>query len=410
MTIAAKRYSADAPTAVRAGSPELEALISAIAEGASERDRTRTLPFEAVDLIRKARLGALRIPISNGGGGASIRELFQVVIALAEADPNVAHILRNHFAFADRFAQPGKGDGHVRWRDLVAGGAIFGLASAELSQARVGTASLEADLSPAPNGDGYLLNGVKYYSTGSIFADYILVRAEDPSGRLVSIVLPADAPGLTLEDDWDGLGQRLTGTGTTRLQDVPVPATHALFDDEGVAFTRPYYGALQQLYLTGVIAGILRGAANDATALVSRRGRSFEHAPSPRPSDDPILQQGVGDIVSAAFAAEATVLAAADALDRSFLSEIGGVPDLDLAHAASLAAAKAKVVVDALAGRAGTALFDVGGASATKQSANLDRHWRNARTLASHNPASYKAQLIGKHAVTGVRLPSTGFF
>lgn len=57
------------------GSPELAELLAAIAEGASERDATRTLPFEQIDLIRKARLGALRVRKEEGGGGVTLREL-----------------------------------------------------------------------------------------------------------------------------------------------------------------------------------------------------------------------------------------------------------------------------------------------------------------------------------------------
>jgi len=75
-----------------------------------------------------------------------------------------------------------------------------------------------------------------------------------------------------------------------------------------------------------------------------------------------------------------------------------------------VAAAKAKVVVDELAVRAASQLFDVGGASAATQRYNLDRHWRNVRTLASHNPATLKARSVGEQALHGTELPRTGFF
>jgi alkylation response protein AidB-like acyl-CoA dehydrogenase len=83
-------------------SPDLDALLDRIAEGASDRERERTLPFPEIDLIRKARLGALRLPAEAGGAGSSIRELFEIVIRLGEADANVAHILRNHFSVVER--------------------------------------------------------------------------------------------------------------------------------------------------------------------------------------------------------------------------------------------------------------------------------------------------------------------
>jgi alkylation response protein AidB-like acyl-CoA dehydrogenase len=52
-------------------SPDLDALLNGIAEGASDRERERTLPFPQIDLIRKARLGALRLPAEAGGAGIS---------------------------------------------------------------------------------------------------------------------------------------------------------------------------------------------------------------------------------------------------------------------------------------------------------------------------------------------------
>jgi alkylation response protein AidB-like acyl-CoA dehydrogenase len=143
---------------------------------------------------------------------------------------------------------------------------------------------------------------------------------------------------------------------------------------------------------------------------VKKRARTFSFAPAETPVDDPILQQAVGEISAAAFAAEAAVLAAADALDRAVASRVEGRPDLGLAHDGALAAAKAKIIVDELAIRSGAAVFDAGGASAAKKSANLDRHWRNARTLASHNPAAYKARSVGLHLIKGDALPITGFF
>ncbi|UWU75971.1 hypothetical protein N2603_39605 [Bradyrhizobium huanghuaihaiense] len=71
-------------------SPDLEILLNRIAEGASERERERNLPFKEIDLIRKARLGALRLPKEAGGGGSTIRALFEIIIRLGAADANVA--------------------------------------------------------------------------------------------------------------------------------------------------------------------------------------------------------------------------------------------------------------------------------------------------------------------------------
>ena len=63
----------------------------------AERTDSDARPYYAMDLIRQSKLGALRLPVELGGGGASIRELFYILIRLAEADPDVAHSLRHTF-------------------------------------------------------------------------------------------------------------------------------------------------------------------------------------------------------------------------------------------------------------------------------------------------------------------------
>ena len=102
------------------------------------------------------------------------------------------------------------------------------------------------------------------------------------------------------------------------------------------------------------------------------------------------------------------MLAAAQAQDDA----INAHPDvaLELAHRGSLRAAQAKVFVDEIAQRASSRLFDVGGSSAVKSALDLDRHWRNVRTLASHNPTAYKARAIGDYLVSASWLPNSGFF
>jgi alkylation response protein AidB-like acyl-CoA dehydrogenase len=394
---------------VTAHSRELAALLAFIGEGASDRDRERRLPYPAIDAIRSARLGALRVAAEDGGGDATNRDLFEVVIQLGDADPNVAHILRNHFTFVERFVRGHSAPKHEKWRRAVVGGAIFGLAYGELDTARVG--GKDANTVLTPEGEGYRLNGTKYYSTGTLYSDYVLVRAKLPSDDLASAIIPVTRAGVEIIDDWDGFGQKLTGSGTTILHNVRVEADEVVPDTEGHFFTQSYTGPVPQLVLTAINGGILRGILRDAAALVRRRERSYSHAPSERPADDPILQVIVGQIACNAFSAEATILAAADSLDRLDRERAGDQAAFDAAtHEASLQTSKAKVIVDELAIRSAGLLLDVGGASATKQGFNLDRHWRNARTLASHNPGSYKARAIGDHIVNGTPLPVNGFF
>lgn len=394
---------------VRANSPELQQLFDFIALGASERDRDRILPYNVVELIRRSRLGALRIPVAEGGGGSTARELFEVVIRLGDADPNVAHIVRNHFSVTERILRSERTQRNRRWLKAVVDGAIIGLASTELEAKRSGGRQV-VNTKLTADGDGYRLNGTKYYSTGSLYADWIFVRVLAPDASTAYILIPTNREGLELVDDWDGFGQRLTGTGTTTFTNVRVEAEEVIFETDTDKDNLPY-NIVPQLFLTAINAGIIRSVLRDATALIRNRPRTFYHAVSEQASEDPILQQTVGQIAANAFAAEAIVLAAADGLDRLPAAQAQGEEaETAAALATSLSASKAKLIVDDLALRSATLLFEVGGASTTKKSSNFDRHWRNARTLSSHNPNHFKARAIGDYEINGTPLPQRGFF
>jgi len=364
-------------------------LLEQIASGAAERERDRIPPSHEIRRIADAGLGALRVPAAVGGPGGSLRDLFALVIAIARADSNIAQSLRAHFHFVEgRIAA-----GDERWLGEVLRGRLFGNGTVE----RTTKEMFGFQTALTPDGGGWRLNGTKYYSTGSLYCDWIVVGARLPDETIVSAVVPVDREGVTLEDDWDGMGQRLTASGTSRFVDVRVEPNELLPSPIGKAATAPQ-GAFLQLYLVAVAAGIAANAALDAAAVARERTRNVPHAPSRLPREDPLVQRAVGQISAYAFAVEQAVLAAADLLDQ------GDV------HAGALAAAQAQVVAAELVPRAAEQLFDAGGASATARELDLDRHWRNARTLASHNAAMYKAMAIGDLLINDAPLPVSGYF
>jgi alkylation response protein AidB-like acyl-CoA dehydrogenase len=396
--------------AIRPGSDELTELLARISAGAEERERELKAPFEPIGWIKEAGLGRLRIPVQEGGGGASLRELFVTLIALAEADSNVAHILRTHYWFVEQQLVSADPEARGRGIALLSSGALVGNGFSEQSKRPVGL-YFDTAFTPDPSG-GYRLNGKKYYSTGTLYSDYTQIWAAAPNGRIAGAVIPIDRRGVTIEDDWDGFGQRLTGTGTTRLEDVHV-AEDEYFDLGEPDGEQPptYNGAFLQLYLQAVTAGVLRSVRNDAVALARRRARNFSHAAVPQsPSDDRQVLAVVGEIAANAFAAEAIVLVAAERLQDAFDSVVDGAPTPETAEAAQLAAAEAKIAVDSFSYATAAKLFDVGGASATQSIYNLDRHWRNVRTISTHNPTFLKASAVGDHLANGASFPANAYF
>lgn len=392
-------------------SPALHALLADIAAGAAEREAKRVAPHAQIRQIADAGLGRLRIPIDQGGAGATLRELFEFLIQLAEADSNVAHILRVHYWFVEvQLQRPASDPLRARNLALVSQGHIFGNGFSEQSQRAVGL-HFDTTLTPDRSGRGYRLNGKKYYSTGSLYASYTQIFASTPEGTIVAATIPVDRDGLTIADDWDGFGQRLTGTGTTLLDDVFVAEDEVEdLGDPDDQQTPSYQYAFLQLFLQAVGAGILRAVRNDAVALVKRRKRNFGYAQAAQPTGDPQVLQVVGEIAADSFAADAIVLAAADVIAAAAASVREGVPDEALAVQAQIAAAQAKVAVDRFAYATASRLFDAGGASATQAVYNLDRHWRNVRTASTHNPTFSKATAVGDFLVNGRRPPLNAYF
>ncbi|MEV8516008.1 acyl-CoA dehydrogenase family protein [Dactylosporangium sp. NPDC051484] len=389
-------------------SDELAGVLAAIA--ADARRRRTQAPHErpglALELVRRHRLGAVRVPSADGGAGYTKRESFSLFIRLAEADPDVPHILRLHYGFVEELLRHHDRYADRPWLAQVLDGKLFGGAAAELNN-RAGVYTYDTTL--VADGDAYRLNGRKFYSTGSLYSDYLRVTANDADGGQVSVLIPADRDGVEHADDWDGIGQRHTGSGTTILDNVVVyPAELAPLPAAAGGLRR---GAHAQLLLHAVAAGILRELAADAAELVRGRTRSYSWGNHDESRHDPQILQIVGELAATAYVVEAAVLAAADAQERADAHQRRhGEPSDALEHEASLQASKVKVGVEEIALRAAGALFGAGGASAALASHHLDRHWRNLRTLFNHNPTVFKARAVGDVVVNGAQLPSVGYF
>lgn len=371
-------------------------IFDRIAAGAVEREIDRKLSFEEVGWLREARFGALRVPVEFGGYGVTVRQLFRLLTELAAAESNLPQALRVHFSFVEDQLLAEPGPERERWLRAVVAGTLVGNAITEPGVGAVDRYRTRLTAS----GEGFLLNGTKYYSTGSLYADHILVAA-DRDGERVGVLVEATAEGVRQQDDWDGFGQRLTASGTTDFTDVAVRRDQVL--GPGYGAPGPTYAtSYLQLVQLAVLAGIAQRAELDAREWVAARTRGYTHSAADLPRQDPLVQQVIGRLSGAAFAARASVLAVADVLDE-VLDD--GARDEKAVVAAELAAAQAQLAVIDLVLPATTLLFEVGGASIVSERLRLDRHWRNARTISVHNPAIQKARAIGDHLLNDAPLP-----
>jgi alkylation response protein AidB-like acyl-CoA dehydrogenase len=371
-------------------------IYARIAEGAVAREQQRTLAHEPVAWLREAGLGALRVPRSHGGLGATLPQLLRQLVRLGQADSNLPQIFRAHFGFVEGRLSSNDAASQDYWFARVVAGELWGAAMAERTDSTGNTVQL------SEGEGGYRLDGEKYYCTGTLYADWVAAVANH-GDDFVSLAVPTDAPGVERVDDWDGFGQRLTGSGTTRFTHVKVQPEHLLRRfAKGELRAESYLTAFYQAVHLATLAGISRAVLADAVAFVKGRTRAFGVPGHSQPAADPLVQAVIGRLSSLAFAAEAQVAAVGQSLQAVFEAvQRGEVPE-QLYTDAEIHAFQAQQIVLPQVLQASTLLFEVGGASATSNTRRLDRHWRNARTLASHNPAIYREQALGDYYLNGI--------
>ncbi len=374
-------------------------VFDRIAEGNVARERNRTFPFEQVQWLKDADFALIRVPEELGGFGASLEQTFYLLALLAEADANVAHIWRNHLAFVEDRLNARPSPGNERWfqrfrdREFVGGG---------WTEANNGTYATIKTVVTRED-DHYKITGAKFYATGSLYADWLDVIGKDADGTLITTLVNRHQPGVELTDDWPGFGQRTTASGSAIYKDAIAYEGDVFPASERVV----YQGHFYQTALLAVLTGIGRAVLRDGIAALKSRGRNYPQGLDPVPALDAQLLQVIGEVSVRTFSAEAALRRAAASLDLIAAAHAAGDDALrdERATAGEVAVAQAQIaIVDGVL-HAATHVFNALGASATSEDTALDRHWRNARTLASHNPRIYKHRIIGDFAVNGTPPP-----
>jgi SfnB family sulfur acquisition oxidoreductase len=375
-------------------------LAPEIRAGAAARDQNRVLPHEQLAALSASGLLGIFVPAEHGGADADVATVTEVFRILAAADPNVAQIPHSHFVYVNMLRHHGTPEQQAFFFADVLNGKRLANAQSEIGTKHV--QEIRTTLLPQPGG-GYLLSGVKGYCTGALFADWIAVLAHlGPDGPLHVAYVEASAPGVTVVDDWDGLGQRTTASGTVRLDDVVVGADRIV--PYHLTFTGPQlYGAFAQVLHAAIDTGIAAAALEDAVDFVRTKTRPYPDAQVDRAADDPLVAQRIGELAIQVRSAEAVLAAAAGEVDaaRARLTA-------DSAARASIAVATARAVSTRVSVEVTSALFEVGGTRSALARLDLDRHWRNARTHTLHDPVAWKVQHIGRYTLNGTPPPRHG--
>lgn len=375
-------------------------LAATFAEGSAERDRDRLLPWRELESFSRSGLWGMTVPRAFGGAGVSTETLASVIAIIGAADGSLSQIPQNHFYAIEVLRVGASAEQQRFFYDRVLAGERFGNALAE-----IGKRDFKRRTRLHRKAGEWRVDGKKFYCTGAIYAHWIptLVVAEE-EGRDVTYLafVPRNAPGVTVIDDWEGFGQRVTGSGSVEFAQVKVePEWIVPFQ---ASFERPTtIGPVAQIMHAAIDLGIGQGAYRETLRFVRERARPWLDSSVEHAADDPLTLHQVGNVWLRLRAAEALLKRAAKETDaaRADMTEDSGAR-------ASIAVAEAKILATKASLLAANKLFELSGTSSTFAGDNLDHHWRNARTHTLHDPVRWKYQAVGDYYLNGKRPPRHG--
>lgn len=356
------------------------------------RDQNRILPTEQIIQFSQKGLGGIRVPQQYGGAFVSNKTLTHVFRILSKADANVGQIPQNQFGLLNFINITGSdAQKQFIYTEVLAGKRI---ANGGPEKNAKDTKAIQTTLT-LQNGQ-YLLNGEKFYSTGTSFADWLAIRALHPDGYTVLTIIDRHAAGVEVINDWNGFGQRTTASGTVKLHNV-IADPALFFDERIIADTPNVRGAYSQLLQVAIDVGIAEAAFDDTLSSV-RKARPVIDAGVEKASEEHYTLQEVGKLN---ILLDAAILLLDEAAE--YLDELDQVTEISAEQAAraSILVAEAKIYANDAALHISEKLLELGGSRASLSQHNLDQHWRNARVHTLHDPVRWKFHAIGDYYLNG---------
>lgn len=364
---------------------------------AVQRDAERILPFEEIEAYSQSGLWAITVPKEYGGAEVSSYTVAQVIALMSGVDGSIGQIPQNHFYGLEILRNNGTEQQKHKLYAEVLKGARFGNALAEF---KTKTAA-QRQTAIRKTEQGYVINGEKFYCTGSLFAHRIPTLVVDENEQQFLVFVLRDSEGLTLIDDWSGFGQRTTGSGTVKFDNVQVLEEDVVRFD--TAYTRPTIsGPFAQLLHASIETGIARAAFEETLNRV-RQARPWIDSGVDQATDDPLTKLELGRVIADVRASEVLLKQAARSVDAAKAD-----PTEARVAKASLDVAKARAHSSETALKASSKLIELAGSRGSQREDGLDRFWRNARVHTLHDASRWKYYFIANYLLNGVLPPRRG--
>jgi alkylation response protein AidB-like acyl-CoA dehydrogenase len=370
---------------------EARRLTPRFAARAAASDVDGSFPAEDFADLRDAGFFGLMVPTHLGGAGAGFAQYADVAYELARGNGATALIFNMHASvtgalsgvtdgLADALGLPPEAlaarDGYLK---AAAGGSWYAVA---MSERGAGSRLSRMTTSYRPVDGGYRITGAKTFCSGAGHADAYLIAARNPDdpAQVSQFLVPA-GPGLRVEQTWDALGMRATGSHDLHI-DVTVPASALLGGVEGLALVvaqlAPHWMVASY---AAVYVGVARAAVDAAVEHITKRGLAGL----------PAVRARIGRADAAVAAAHLAVREAARRVD-----EAPGDAETNRW------VWRAKLLAGTTAAEVAASMLEAAGTSAMRRGHPLERLYRDARA-GSLQPATSDvcADWLGVDALGG---------
>jgi alkylation response protein AidB-like acyl-CoA dehydrogenase len=367
-------------------------LAQRLASSANARDQAGGHAAREREWIRESGLLTLSIPEAYGGQGADWPTVYQVIRILARADSALAHVFGFHHLQLAGIQLYGSTQQQRRFlTQTVEQNLFWGNALNPLDKR---TTAADADY-------GFLLDGVKSFSSGSVGSDWLTISAwhEETQSALIG-VLPTRQHGVSVQADWDAFGQRQTDSGNVHFNQVSLPSTQVLqapgHQPTAQATLR---SQVAQLIMANLYLGIGEGAFEAAREYVAKEARPWFASGVDSAGADPLVQHRFGKLWLKLRPAVVLADHAAQELERLF--SLGAAVTAQQRGELAVAVAEAKVLAHTAGVDISNEMFELTGARSTSAKFGYDRFWRNVRVHTLHDPVDYKIRDLGRYALDG---------
>lgn len=376
-------------------------LASEFRSTAADRDRHRQLPVEQVEQLTQAGFFGITVPARYGGADVSALTVAECFRILSAADSSIGQIPQNHFCWLPVVSNGAPAQAEFFYRRFLAGDRI-GNAHSEDTRRRPGDYEHQLERGEG----GWTITGRKYYSTGAIFAQWIPFIANvaisgDPQPHMFFV--PRDQSGITIVNDWDGMGQRTTASGTTIFERAFIADAY-VFPLRAATEAGRSFALNSSLIHAAIDVGIAEEALADARHYILNFNRPWINNPHDQHAEEPFVIREFGRLGVQVRTAGISLHQAARLIDVA-----RAAPNSSSLLAARMAIADARILASEAAAHVSDQFFLLTGARATLGKHGLDRHWRNARTHSLHDPLRWKEYHLGNYYLNGVEPPAGSY-